>query len=103
MTDCSLTRDLQIEHGNISDYQQLSFYHYRDSSIGPYCAIFRLQPTGRRAIRMNKKIAGVIVYRMPTYALQMRRIALSGWLDGLDRKSQFDLINKNIRTISRVI
>lgn len=46
---------------------------------------------------------GVIVYSMPTAGAQMRNIATGGIFAGLDRSTQLKLINKNIRTISRVI
>jgi hypothetical protein len=46
---------------------------------------------------------GVIIYSMPTAGAQMRNIATGGIFTGLDKGTRLKLINKNIRTISRVI
>jgi hypothetical protein len=45
----------------------------------------------------------VIVYSMPTAGAQMRNVATGGVFAGLDKGTRLALINKNIRTISRVI
>jgi hypothetical protein len=81
----------------------MASYHYRDSSLGPYAAIFAIKAVGKLAIRLSNIPAGVIVYTMPTAALELRNIALGGILSGLDRKSRLNFINENVRTISRVI
>jgi len=101
--NCSVVKNLEITEGSIDDYCQLSVYHYRDYHLGPYAAIFAIKAVGKLAIRLSNVPAGVIVYTMPTAALELRNIALGGILSGLDRKSRLNFINENVRTISRVI
>jgi len=69
--------------------------------VGVIVAVVREQ----LAVGIKIEIVGVIVYAMPTAGCQMRSAAipvLSGF-SGLDKSSRLKLINKNIRTISRVI
>lgn len=100
---CSIVKNLEITKGSIADYHQLSIYHYRESAMGPYAAIFALRPTGPLKTKLRNGIAGVIVYTMPTPANQLRSCALVGLLSNLDRQTRLAVINRNIRTISRVI
>jgi hypothetical protein len=103
MRKCSIIKHLEMTEGGRQDYEQLSMYHYRDTNLGPYAAIYILKPTGRLAVTLNKKAVGVIVYTMPSTSLELRSIALSDILYGLDKKTRLSVINKTIRTISRVI
>ncbi|MCK4292646.1 MAG: hypothetical protein KAY65_05575 [Planctomycetes bacterium] len=103
MRSCSLSRGLQIVAGGIDDYKKLACYHYRDSSLGPFAAIFALKATDRLAGRLGGEPVGVIVYRMPGPALELRTVATGGFFTGFDRGTALPLINKNIRCIARVI
>jgi len=96
MRDCSVCKKLQIVKGCVDDYKVLADYHYRDSRLGPYAAIFALKGDFGRTV-------GVIVYTMPAPALELRNIATGNMFAGLDRSTQLALVNKNIRCISRVI
>ena len=69
--------------------------------MGPYAAIFALRGSFRTAERLQT--VGVIVYSMPTAGAQMRNFATGECFAGLDKGTRLKLINKNIRTISRVI
>lgn len=100
---CSLTKKLQIVRGTLNDYKQLANYHYRDGRIGPFAAVFALKPTALLPLVPCGRALGVIVYRMPTAGLELRNVATGGVFAGLDRSTQLALINRNIRTISRVI
>ncbi len=100
---CTITKNLRIVQGTREDYESLSHYHYRESHVGPYAAIFALK--GKLSAATILKTVGVIVYAMPAAGCKMRSAAipiLSG-LAGLDRSTRLKIINKNIRTISRVI
>lgn len=104
---CTVTKNLKIVKGNKADYESLSHYHYRESRLGPYAAIYALKGKFRtdeqlETVSAGHLTAGVIVYAMPTACCQMRNAAL-GFLSGLDKSTRLALINKNIRTISRVI
>jgi GNAT superfamily N-acetyltransferase len=87
--------DVHIEPGNIEDYEKLSRYHYRDTSAGPYAAIF--------AAKRGGQTIGVIVYRMPVIALELRTAATGGIFCGLGRGTLLSLLNRNVRCISRVV
>jgi len=121
METCTVTRNLEIVPGTRADYESLSHYHYRESHLGPCAAIFALRfdkltvPSkveGKGKFRTATKLetvsaghltVGVIVYSMPTAGAQMRNVATGGVFAGLDKGTRLKLINKNIRTISRVI
>ena len=101
METCTVTRNLEIVPGTRADYESLSHYHYRESHLGPYAAIFAMKGKFRTAAKLET--VGVIVYSMPTAGAQMRNVATGGVFAGLDKSTRLKLINKNIRTISRVI
>lgn len=100
METCTITRNLEIVPGTRADYESLAPYHYRQTHIGPYAAIFALKGKFRTAERLET--AGVIVYSMPTAGNSMRSAAMP-FLTGLDRRTRMTILNKNVRTISRVI
>ena len=101
MHKCSVIKKLRIVAGNNDDYKRLSRFHYRDSKLGPYVAIFamRVQGSGSSCV----KTAGVIVYTMPSVGAELRNAAMGNLFSGLDRSTRLGLVNKNIRCISRVI
>jgi hypothetical protein len=103
MGNCSVCKKLQVVPGDIEDYKALADYHYRDKRVGPFSAIFALRPTGGLLAASGIKTVGVIVYRMPSPALELRNIATGGIFTGFDRATQLALVNENIRCISRVI
>jgi len=95
MQTCTITKKLRILEGTLADYKVLSRFHYRDSRLGPFEKIFTL--------KLNNETVGVIVYSMPAPSLELRNIATGNYFVGLDRHSQIALVNKTVRTISRVI
>lgn len=98
-----MEKNLEITKGCVEDYRRLSAYHYRNCLCGPFAAIYAIKAVRKLANRLGNVPAGVIVYALPTAALELRNVALGGILTGLDRKSRLGFINANIRTISRVI
>ncbi len=94
---------MQIVLGCLDDYRELGHYHYRDSRLGPYAAIFAIKPKGYVAGCSGIKTIGVIVYTMPSPGLELRNIATANCFTGFDRVTRLALINKNIRCIGRVI
>ncbi len=119
---CTLLKDIEIVPGKRKDYEELSRYHYRAERLGPYAGIY-IARTGtdlntRHGLTQTidaktrthaddntdvHRVCGVIVYSMPTAGAQMRNAATGGLFIGMDRITQIKLINKNFRTISRVI
>ena len=103
MQNCSVCRKLRIVPGCLDDYKQLAGYHYRDSRPGTFTAIFALKPDPALAGALRSKTVGVIVYSMPSAALELRNVATNNFYVGFDRSTRLALINKDIRCISRVI
>jgi hypothetical protein len=87
--------------GTREDYTLLSHYHYRERYLGPYAAIYALKGKFRTA--ENLQTVGVIVYTMPAVCCRMRTAATGELLMELDKSSRLKLINRNFRTISRII
>ncbi len=92
MQKCSVTKKLKIVPGNLADYKALCHFHYRDKRLGPFKKIFTIKPA-----------IAVIVYTMPTPAMELRNVACGRLFNGLDRKTRITLINDNICCIGRVI
>ncbi len=103
MRSCSVLENLQITAGSVADYDKLRRYHYRDEHLGPFAAIFVIRPTGVFRPRAGTGVIGVIVYSMPSPAVELRNIATAKAFCGFDRQTQLALVNRNIRRISRVI
>ena len=82
---CSVTKNLQTVPGVLDDYKQLAHFHYRDSRLTAYAAIF--------AIRAASETIGVIVYTMPSPALQLRNAATANLFIGFDKSTQLALVN----------
>jgi len=101
--NCSVTKKLQVVPGCMDDYKNLSAYHYRSEHLGPLAGIFALKPVSFVPGLPKSDPLGVIVYCLPTPGLAMRNVATAGFFAGLDRRTQLALINKNVRTIARVI
>jgi len=97
MTICSVCENLQIVPGCLDDYRRLAQYHYLSGNTGPTSAIFVLRKAG------GKTPVGVIVYSNAPVVLELRNIATGCVFVGLDKSTQLELINANIRRISRVI
>ena len=100
MNKCSVTKNISICKGTMDDYRRLARFHYRDHLLGPYVAIYALKT---KTISGMNETAGVIVYKMPATALELRNAATGGIFTGFDRVTQLNIINKNIRCISRVV
>ncbi|MBN1796717.1 MAG: GNAT family N-acetyltransferase [Sedimentisphaerales bacterium] len=84
-----------ITEGSFGDFKKLKRYHYRYSRPGPFSKIF--------SARLNNTLAGVIVYSMPNPSVALRNVATNNYFMGHDRRTLISLVNKTIRTISRVI
>jgi GNAT superfamily N-acetyltransferase len=96
MENRTVCKRLRVVTGDIGDYKDLAYYHYRDGRLGPFTNIFALKSD-------LGKTVGVIVYTMPQLALELRNIATNNMFTGFDRSTQLALVNKNIRCIARVV
>lgn len=100
---CSVANDLEIYCAGQDEYRSLSSFHYRETSLAPYAAIYAVRSKGAFGQESGQAIA-VIVYTMPVPNLKLRNIATGGRFNDLGSKSaSLQMINSNIRCISRVI
>lgn len=84
--ECSLTKEMHVEEGEISHYKQLSTFHYRSSHCPPPRKIF--------VLKRNSELCGVIVYSYPPPMCFGRSRV---W------KGNFSQLQKEVSTISRVV
>lgn len=94
--NCStLSQNIILSQGELTDYKKLSRFHYRDARLGPFEKIF--------TARCDNTLAGVIVYSMPVTSLELRNIATDYYFANMDRRTSIAVLNRTVRTISRVI
>jgi ABC-type lipoprotein export system ATPase subunit/GNAT superfamily N-acetyltransferase len=86
--ECSLTREMVIEGGYLSDWRRLSGFHYRSHHAGASREVYRL--------RRGVELCGVIVYCYPPPGCGGRRLVLPGRLS-------MKGLNLGLSTISRVV
>jgi len=103
MQTCSITDKIRIFPASPADYGTLACYHYRHARPGPVSAVYALRPKSRLPGLTRSDSVGIIVYSMPVPALKLRNYATLSMFTGLDRQTQLQLINANIRCISRII
>ncbi len=103
MNRCTVTEYLEIVPAGRAEYDQLARFHYRSRLDSPYAAVYALKET-HPVRRRFMDVVGVIVYTMPAPSLELRNFATGGFFTGLgDRRMHLQLVNANIRCISRVI
>jgi hypothetical protein len=101
--NCTVLDQLEITGAIPADYRQLCPYHYRENSLGPYCSMYAIRDRNKGQ-RLHSGIVGVIVYKMPSPNVEMRNIATGGLFSGYgDRRLKLQMVNRNVRCISRVI
>jgi GNAT superfamily N-acetyltransferase len=94
---------LRIVPADADVYRKLARFHYRDSRLGPYSAIYAIEDSHPFRSRFLEQV-GVIVYSMPAPSLELRNAATCSYFTGLGgRTRQLQIVNENIRCISRVI
>ena len=102
MHKCSIHRELEIVPGAMSDYRSLAAYHYRDNRPVAVKAVYTIRAK-RSQGPLGRRPAGVIVYTMPNPRVALRTVALGGAFRGLDRQTELALLNRDVRSIARLI
>lgn len=101
--------ELQIENGSWDDYKSLASFHYRRARPGAITAIIRMThraPTvvGRYLQRPDQtQVVGVLVRSLPHLSCQLRDQATTNRYRGLSRRDAAAALNREVRTISRVV
>ena len=105
----SLLDELVFERGTFDDYKGLAHFHYRGGRPSPAKAVFKMTraaPTvvGRYLQRGDQtQVIGVLVRSLPRLYCQMRDVATHGRYQGLTRRDAAEMLNREVRTISRVV
>lgn len=103
--------DICIQRGTLREYQQLARFHYRPGRPGgvvcTYVMFRKDQPTvvGRfcRQRCQERQLLGALVVTMPPLSCRLRDVATDGRYRGLQRSLAAQLLNREMRTISRVV
>jgi len=85
--ECSLIREMRVEHGSTEDWRGLSGFHYRGHRTSAPRKIFRLM--------RKDELCGVIVYAYPPPACYGRRLVLP--------RMDMHELNCKLGTINRVV
>jgi ABC-type lipoprotein export system ATPase subunit/GNAT superfamily N-acetyltransferase len=87
ISECSLTREMVIEGGYLSDWRRLSRFHYRSHRTGASREVYRL--------KRGTELCGVIVYCYPPPNCSGRNLVLP--------RMSLKGLNLGLSTISRVV
>jgi GNAT superfamily N-acetyltransferase len=107
---CSLRRGMEIVPGRLADWKKLAQFHYRSHRLGAVDQVFVIRPRCEETQVVRRLLAGadipvgVIVYGMPVPCVALRNRATDDRYVGLGgRTAMLQLINKELRCISRVV
>jgi hypothetical protein len=93
-----------IRQTRFTEYKKLAQFHYRAGSPGPVTHTFGLYCLSDRSrLDPQDRLAGIIVYSMPPLNSQLRNTATDFRYTAADPRSRATLVNREVRTISRVI
>lgn len=90
-------RRLVVEFGSIADYRALARFHYRAGAPATHVRVLRAMD------RVEGSVIGVLVVSMPVLVASWRERAWPGRFSGIGRRELASRINREIRTISRVV
>lgn len=101
--------NLVIVPGSLSDYRALARFHYRGGKPGAVTSVLcmrRQSPSviGRYCARGGEsELIGVLVRSLPALACGMRDVATRGRYQGLSQHEAAIMLNREVRTISRLV
>lgn len=102
--------NLRIEGGEMRDYQALSRFHYRSARPGVVTAIYRMVHESQTIVGRyvsnsgSRQVVGVLLRSLPHLGCALRNIATNDrYRTGLHPREQARVLNREMRTISRVV
>lgn len=104
-----MMRDVRIERGSMDDYNCLARFHYKSGRPSPAKAVFRVVHAAPTVVgqylqrREATRVIGALVRSLPHLSCQMRDVATRGRYQGLNRRDAAVTLNREVRTISRVV
>lgn len=108
---CDVTDALRIEPGSMRDFTALARFHYRSGRPGASTQVYRLvAPAPARTVRRSlgrragaAEIVGVLVRSLPPLCCRLRDLATGGRYRDLAPGDAARALNREVRTISRVV
>jgi GNAT superfamily N-acetyltransferase len=101
--------ELHLEPGEFGDFKRLASFHYRSVRAGAVTTAYRLRyaaPTvvGRYLSRASEqRIVGVLLRCLPHLACRLRDVATGNRYRGFGQKAAAEMLNREVRTITRVV
>lgn len=110
LNDDGLIDQLELVDGSASDYHALCEHHYRNRRPATMMRILAFRRRGQQSPRgfpshvLGDQCVAVLIESMPPLDSRMRNIALGNRYHSVrDRRLRAAMINRDVRTISRVI
>jgi GNAT superfamily N-acetyltransferase len=104
-----LAQSLRIEAGSIDDYRSLAKFHYRSAHPGVVTSLIRIVHRDESCIDRflgrgeQAQVIGVLVRSLPPLSCTLRDVAMRGRYTELSPRETAVLLNREVRTISRVV
>lgn len=108
-TRCHAEAALKLQPGTLADYHSLSSYHYKGAKPGAVTSVLRLVHDASTVVGryLNRKhectVIGVLVRSLPHLACSLRDEATGQRYRGLQSSHTAAILNREVRTISRVV
>ena len=92
---------VRLRRGRARDYEQLKRFHYRGNRPATWADVWVAEYSAATSEDAGGRVVAVAVLSFPTIALHARDEALG--LRGMEERARIAFVNRNVRTISRVI
>ncbi len=92
-----------LRRTGLSEYKKLGHFHYRSGRPGPVTDVFGLYGASETTLLSKVNPVGIIVYSLPPLNSRLRNVATNNRYVIDDVRAKMILLNREIRTISRVI
>jgi GNAT superfamily N-acetyltransferase len=100
---CSVLEEIEIAGGRAADYHGLARFHYRAGRPRGVKRVLVAWHAPAGASSAHKTMAGVLVEGLPPLSGLLRRLALPGRFDERNVRARADRLNREMRTILRVV
>lgn len=100
---------LCFERGNLCDYKQLSRFHYKGGPPGAVTTVYRVVHTAPTVVGRylgrdeTTRVVGVLLRSLPHLGCLLRDVATHGRYRGVGQRASAAMLNREFRTISRVV
>ncbi len=105
----SLVDDLVIQPGTFADYKRLAQFHYRGQRPGAVTSVLRMVRRGPSVVGRflrrgaETQVVGVLVRSLPQLSCRLRDVATGNRYRLLCQRDAAVMLNREVRTISRVV